>query len=325
MYTIDQLQQIKVLGDRQALAILRRLMERPATLTQLGEAFGSSPAHVRHHLKALEAARLVELSAVRPVRGFLEKYYRATERAYLIQVAVFPDAAGAPPPVVIGSNDPALRQALDGEVSGAAFLNLNSLDGLTRLRDGICEMATLHLQEASSGEYNRPFVQHFFPGEDMVLVRLFHREEGLLVRPGNPLGVRGVEDLARPGVRLANRERGAGTRVWLDQALAARGIAKEALAGYGDEVRSHGEVAEAVAAGKADAGLGLPESARQAGLDFIPLFDEPYDLVMRRESYTAPRARHLLEQLDAQPFQEAIRRLAGYYPSRDHGQVSLVP
>ncbi|HWT79416.1 MAG TPA: substrate-binding domain-containing protein, partial [Candidatus Methylomirabilis sp.] len=309
MYTIDQLQQIKVLGDNQRLAILRRLMDRPATLSQLGEHFGASPAHIRHHLKALEDVGLVELSSTHPVRGFLEKYYRATQRAYLVQLTVVPEASENKLPVIIGSNDPALQQVMDAQSHPAcSFLNLDSLEGLVRLREGICEMATIHLLDSESGEYNRAFVRHFFPGEEMALVRLFHREEGLLVQPGNPLELHGIEDLARPGVRMVNRERGAGTRIWFDQALAKAGISRDLVSGYTDEVHSHGEVAAAVAAGKADVGLGLPPpgSAWSSGLDFIPLFDEPYDLVLSRSTLSAPDLSQFLEQFDSKPFGDSV-------------------
>ena len=324
MYTVRQLQQIKLLGDSQRLAILRRLMDHPATLSQLGEHFSETPAHIRHHLKALESAGLVALAAVRPVRGFLEKYYRATERAYLIQVAVFPEAAEAHRPLVIGSNDPALQKVLGGEGSPCVFLNLDSLEGLARMREGICAMATIHLLDAASGEYNHPFVRHFFPGEEMALVRLFHREQGLVVRDGNPLGILQIEDLARPGIRLVNRESGAGTRVWLDQALRARGISKDMVAGYQDEVHSHDEVARVVAAGKADVGIGLPESARQSGLAFIPLFDEPYDLVLPQKIYSDPETARFFERLSSGDFQQRVEGFAGYHGLQRRGQVDLV-
>jgi putative molybdopterin biosynthesis protein len=329
MQKIDQLQQLKVLGDAQRLAILRRLMDRPATLSQLGEHLGESAAHIRHHLKALEGIGLVELSSTNPVRGFLEKYYRATERAYLIQMTVLPETAESQPVFILGSNDPALQFVFSNPHSSpddlaCVFLNLDSLEGLIKLREGICEMATVHLLDAQNGEYNRSYVQHFFPGEEMALVRLFQREEGLLVQRGNPLQICGIEDLARAGVRLVNRERGAGTRVWLDAALAKAGIPASQIAGYDFLAHSHLEVAQAIASGKADMGIGLPASAPTYGLGYIPLFAEPYDLVLSRQTYGDPHFSRFFDQLSSTHFQESILGFAGYHALQDRGLVTFI-
>jgi putative molybdopterin biosynthesis protein len=329
MQKIDQLQQLKVLGDAQRLAILRRLMDKPATLSQLGEHLGESAAHIRHHLKALEGVGLVELSSTHPVRGFLEKYYRATGRAYLIQMTVLPEMAEGRPVLVLGSNDPALQSVLGSldpspQNPACVFLDLDSLEGLVKLREGICEMATVHLLDAQNGEYNRSYVQHFFPGEEMALVRLFQREEGLLVKGGNPLQIGGIADLARPGMRLVNRERGAGTRVWLDAALAKLGVAGDGILGYDFVVHTHLEVAQAIAAGKADVGIGLPSSAAAFGLEFIPLFAEPYDLVLTRQAYVHPRFARFFDQLTTSLFQEGIHGFAGYHGLQQRGQVTFI-
>ncbi len=329
MQKIDQLQQLKILGDAQRLAILRRLMDQPATLSQLGEHLGESAAHIRYHLKALEGAGLVDLISTNPVRGFLEKYYRASERAYLIQMTILPETADRRPVLILGSNDPALQFALgkldpSPENPACVFLNLDSLEGLIKLREGICEMATVHLLDAQNGDYNRSYVRHFFPGEEMALVRLFQREEGLLVQSGNPLQICRIEDLARPGVRLVNRERGAGTRVWLDVALAKLGILADRIVGYYNEATSHLEVAQAIASGKADVGIGLPSSAPAYGLEFIPLFAEPYDLVLTRKAYATPRFSRFFDQLASSLFQEGIQGFTGYHGLQDRGQVTFV-
>lgn len=326
METIDRLSQIKLLGDDQRMAILRRLMDRPATLSQLGQQLGASPAHIRHHLKSLEQAGLVELSATQAVRGFVEKYYRATRQAYLIQVTILPAAVDDLPALVLGSNDPLLQSVLAGLESAPqhpsrVFLPLDSLEGLVRLREGVCGMSTLHLP-GENGEYNRSFVRHFFPGEPMVLVRLYRREQGLLLPNGNPQGITGLADLARPGLRFIDREPGSGTRVWLDQALARLGLPRPAAAVQ--DARSHAQVAAAVAGGLADAGIGLPSSARRYGLSYIPLFEEPYELALSRQSYTDPRCQSLFEAIASRAFQEAIQREDGYLGLQERGQVVFI-
>ena len=108
-----------------------------------------------------------------------------------------------------------------------------------------------------------------------------------MVAAGNPLGLAGIEDLARPGVRYVNRQRGAGTRVLLDYELGRRGISPDAIDGYAREEPTHLAVAAAVAAGRGDAGLGIMAAARAFGLDFVPVTREPYDLVVARERWTA--------------------------------------
>lgn len=325
-----QFQHLKVLGDSQRLAILRRLMKAPATLSQLGEHFGASPAHIRHHLKILEKAGLVELSSTHAVRGFLEKYYRATQQAYLVQLTILPDTSEERPLLVLGSNDPALRDILLQQPfpapvrPGCLILNLDSLEGLVKLREDVCTMATIHLLASDDGIYNKPYVQHFFPGEEMALIRLYQREEGFLLPAGNPLKIHDVNDLARSGIRIVNRERGAGTRVWLDATLHRLGIHSDQVVGYANEVSSHQEVAQTVAMGNADLGIGLPASAQQYGLEFLPLFSEPYELVLSLRSYKDQRFSHLFDFIASKQFQDSIQRHPGYHGLQDRGQATII-
>ena len=125
-------------------------------------------------------------------------------------------------------------------------------------------------------------------GRDVAVVRLVHREQGLLVAPGNPLGLSGVADLARPGLRYVNRQRGAGTRVLLDYELARARIDPQAIAGYGREEPTHLAVAAAIASDRADCGMGVLAAARAFDLDFVPVTSEPYDLVLERASLEHP-------------------------------------
>ena len=148
--SITQFQQLKLLGDRQRLAILRRLMLGPATLSQLGDAFHASPAHIRHHLKSLEQAGFVELDSTNPVRNLWEKYYRASAAAYHVNLLLLPEAPAGQTLLVIGSNDIAFqRLQADFSQKGSdvtpMVLALDSLDGLVKLREGLCQMATCHL------------------------------------------------------------------------------------------------------------------------------------------------------------------------------------
>ena len=186
--------------------------------------------------------------------------------------------------VAIGSHDPVLdlaasllraRDPLQTLVSGP----VGSLSGLVALRDGLCHLSGCHLLDPDSGEYTLPWIERVLPGQAVEVVRLVHREQGLIVAAGNPLGVEGLADL--PRLRYVNRQRGAGTRVLLDHELEPVGIEPASVDGYEREEPTHLAVAAAVAAGRADTGLGVMAAARAFGLDFVPVAREPFDLVMR--------------------------------------------
>ena len=167
---------------------------------------------------------------------------------------------------------------------------MGSLGGLVALRDGLCHIAGSHLLDPATGEYTLPYLDRILPGAGAGVVRLVHRDQGLIVAPGNPLGLAGIGDLTRAGVRYVNRQRGAGTRVLLDHELGQRGISPGAVDGYAREEPTHLAVAAAVAAGRADAGLGIMAAARAFGLDFVPVTQEPYDLVVAAGRHGEPAA-----------------------------------
>ncbi|MBL8058715.1 MAG: substrate-binding domain-containing protein, partial [Anaerolineales bacterium] len=300
-----------------------------ATLTQVGRALRQTPAHIRHHLKALEQAGLVEATAGPRERSHLEKYYQAGARAWLVSLALLPETPAGQTSIFIGSQDLAtqpLAEHFQGRRRGPTvqILPLNSLDGLLMLRQGVCQMATCHLKEPGADAYNRSYVQHLFPGQAMALIRLYAREGGLMVAPGNPKGLRGLADLARRDVRLVNREPGAGIRVWLDQSLAQLGLAPAAIAGYDAIAPSHLAVAQAIQAGRADAGIGLAAVAREQGLGFLPLFEEPYDLVLTQASLTDARYAPLFDYLGSGEYRAAVRAHAGYAVTSAAGRLSAL-
>ncbi|MFC4857831.1 molybdopterin biosynthesis protein [Actinophytocola glycyrrhizae] len=218
--------------------------------------------------------------------------------------------------VAIGSHDLVLDlaasalRATDPLVTLASS-NVGSLGGLVALRDGLCHLAGSHLLDPATGEYTLPYVDKLL-GDDIAVIRLVHRDQGLIVAPGNPLELAKIDDLTRPGLRYVNRQRGAGTRVLLDHELARRDIDPADVPGYPREEHTHLAVAAAVAAGRADAGLGILAAARAFGLDFVPVTQEPYDLVLRTESLTDDRLAPLWTLLDAQAFRDEVESLGGY-------------
>jgi putative molybdopterin biosynthesis protein len=225
--------------------------------------------------------------------------------------------------VAIGSHDLVLdlaASALRAEdpMVTLASSNVGSLGGLVALRDGLCHLAGSHLLDPATGEYTLPYLDRVLGsgasggGADVSVVRLVHRDQGLMVAPGNPLGLEGIGDLTRPGVRYVNRQRGAGTRVLLDFELGQLGVARGDVDGYAREEPTHLAVAAAVAAGRADAGLGIMAAARAFGLDFVPVTQEPYDLVVAPGVMDSPLLAPLWSLLRSDRFQAAVTELGGY-------------
>jgi molybdate-binding protein/DNA-binding transcriptional regulator YhcF (GntR family) len=199
----------------------------------------------------------------------------------------------------------------------------SSLGGLFALASGDCDLAGCHLLDSETGDYNAPFVRRVLPGEPVDLVTLAAREQGLIVAPGNPKRLGTVADLARPGVRFVNRPRGTGTRVLLDHLLATAGVPASAIAGYAREEPTHRAVAAAVAAGTADAGLGIRAAARALGLDFVPLAWERYELALRAATAEQPAVRAVLAALRSPAFIAAVEALEGY-DTRETGRTRRV-
>lgn len=314
---IQDFEQVKILADNRRLTILRLLMAAPMTLSQLGLELGEHPARVRHHLKLLEGAGLIEMVDTRVVRGFVEKYYRARARAFLLQEIILPPSAENSIHI-LGSHDLALEvvaERLRKHVRHPlelTVLPIGSLEGLIALRQGAAHLAGCHLFDPETGEFNLSYIRHIFPDRDMVLVTVAHRAQGLLVAEGNPKGIRSLEDLARPEVCMINRNRGSGTRLWLDRHLAQLSIPPESLNGYRREARTHTAVAEAIRQGRADVGLGLQAAACSCGLDFIPIFEERFDLALTSDQLDDRRLFPLLDYLQSRAFRKLAAGLEGY-------------
>ena len=320
---ITDADQLAAIADRNRATILRLLMNEPATLTKLAAALGSYPARVRHHVKRLEEVGLIRLARTVTTRNYTEKFYEATAAAYMVHMMLVPERGGSSPLVVMHC-DPALEELVNvvGGQTGAgeySTVTIGSLDGLIALRQGLADVAGCHLLDPDTHEYNVPFVKHLFPGQAMTVVTLGEREQGLLVSEGNPLGLRDVEDLAQPGVRIANREPGSGTRTWLDGRLKELGVNASDVRGYEAVVPTHSAVAAAVAAGDADAGIAPRSVAVAAGLGFVPLFAERYDLVMRDDGgIDDPRLERLLDALTSR---SVAAKVLGARPGYDTSQT----
>lgn len=319
--TLDSFDRIKLLADSRRMEILRLLMASPATLTQLARRLRQSPAWVRHHLKALEAASLVALVEVRTSGRITEKYYQACAGGLLLQQLVLPKTR-TPVVVFSGSHDLALQQmvARFGSRPLCLTLYVGSVDGLLNLRQGLCQLSGAHLLD-EDGEYNAPFVRRLFPQHEVELITLAHRTQGLILARGNPKSIRALRDLARPDIHFINRNKGSGTRVWLDRALEVARIPTASIQGFEHEAKTHTETASAVHGGKADVAVGLQAAAHQYELEFLPLFEERYDLILRRDH--EPDLAPFLDYIQTSDFRSTLGSMTGYNTAHSGEQIPL--
>lgn len=192
-----------------------------------------------------------------------------------------------------------------------AWYGGNSLAGLEAVGRGEAHLAGTHLRDPHTGEYNLPFATRLL-GHDVRLVTFAVWEQGLMLAPSNPKGIHGVADLARPDIRLANREAGSGARALLDAELDRAGLQAEGIVGYSAVVRSHLAAAEAVAAGLADTAVGVRAAAQALGLDFVPLARERYDLAIPARHLELPPVQAMLETMTSRLFRLEVEALGGY-------------
>ncbi len=220
----------------------------------------------------------------------------------------------------IGSHDltlDLLAQFLSAPGSGPrarrlASANVGSLGGLVALRRGEAHLAGSHLMDPETGDYNLSSVRQYLSDMPVQIVSWVGRVQGLLVARGNPKQITGIEDLAQPGVRFINRQRGAGTRVLLDYHLGKLGLDASSVDGYDQEEYTHLAVAAGVASGRADCGLGIMGAARALNLDFVPLFTERYDLVIPCQFLQSDLLAPLFDLMHSPAFQQAVQSLEGY-------------
>jgi len=216
---------------------------------------------------------------------------------------------------VIGSHDMTLdlvAQFLAERQRRLVSANVGSQGGLVALRRGEAHLAGSHLLDPDTGEYNLPYLKQYLPDTPVEVVTWVGREQGILTLRGNPKAIRGLEDLARPDVRFINRQRGAGTRILLDYHLSKLGIQAAMVNGYDQEEYTHLAVAAAVSSGRADCGLAITASAQALNLDFIPLLQERYDLIIPCQYVNGDLLSPLFDLMSDLRFRQAVAALPGY-------------
>ena len=203
------------------------------------------------------------------------------------------------------------------------WMHANSTVALKMLARGEVHCAGAHLCDPETGEFNAPFVRRELPGKTVALVHLGYWEEGLIVREGNPKGLKSVADLIRAGVRMINREQGSGTRLMLDSQLKKAGIDGARISGYDLEAISHQEAAAHVAHGSADIAIGTAAIAQTYALDFIPIQTVRYDLALMEESLHHVSISRLLDTLQHRWIRSQLSLLVGFDTGLT-GEVTMV-
>ena len=217
-----------------------------------------------------------------------------------------------------GSNDPVLDLLLSAMQSSHPDFyiftaSMGTTAGLKALNLGYTDVAWSHLPDTEKGGYNtREALAPHLPNIRTVVVHLFDRDLGLLVRSGNPLNIEGLQDVIAGKARQVNRQEDAGTRLYLDDRLRKAGAPPETIPGYGDRVFTHMDVGLAILAGKADTGIASTAIARLLGLHSIPLATESFDMVLNQVTFFTKGIQVFLDHLQSALFQERAAGLGGY-------------
>lgn len=251
----------------------------------------------------------------------LERYKEKNKTAYTKEEHIVPEESKVPQgghkkQVVISGQDVVLdmlSKYIEKHTTLTPLRLYNgSLNSLVSMYNGECDIVSVHLFDGDTGEYNLPYVKRLLVCHPFVLINLVCRTEGIYVKKGNPLNIKGWKDLAKPNVIIVNREKGAGARVLLDEQLRINGISKSSVHGYERELTSHFSVASAVASGQADVGVGVENVAKMVDVDFIPLIKEQYDLVVLKTKENLELVKIVKEAVQSSEFRSQLEQLKGY-------------
>ena len=231
--------------------------------------------------------------------------------------------------VVIGSHDPLLDELGDmmHVENNDVFMSsahVGSMGGVMAVRRGEAHAAGCHLLDTESGKYNISFVKKYFPKGGVKLVSCVGRQQGLMVAPGNPLGIQKFADITQKNLRYVNRQKGSGTRILTDYLCKQENIDTDTIYGYDREELTHNSVAVQIASGSADVGMGIYSAAQLYGLDFIPICIEEYDLLIPDAVWDTPQVQQMIATLKSDAFKEKILAMGGYTLDNP-GEVIPVP
>ena len=217
--------------------------------------------------------------------------------------------------VVTGSHDPLIDEAADFLAKKKApfrvcSTHVGSMGAIYAVRDGLAHMGGIHLLDTETGGYNKSYIEKYIPDGSAVSVKGVGRVQGLMVAKGNPLGIKDFCDIQ--SVRYVNRQKGAGTRILCDYLIEKNGMDASRIDGYRNEEFTHTAVAALIAAGNADAGLGIYSAAKMYDLDFIPICNETYEFLIDKNALENPMVKAFLEVLYSDGFKSRLTEMGGY-------------
>ena len=285
-------------GDR---IVATPLPRGAGTITSLTEADGI--IRIANHVEGINDSEMVSAELLRPLPSISRTI------------------------VIVGSHDNSLDVLANQLKINHSELTLSSshvgsMGGLMAIKRGVCHLAGTHLLDTEDGSYNISYLAKYLPDAAVKLVHLVQRDQGLMIPPGNPKGIKGIEDLGRQDLTFINRQVGSGTRILLDYKLKQLNIKNAAINGYQNEEFTHMAVAVSVLSGAADAGLGIYAAAKALNLDFIPVVTEQYDLAIALEYFETAPIKILLEIINSQEFKKQVQALGGYN-TENTGKVIL--
>jgi len=217
---------------------------------------------------------------------------------------------------VAGSDDVLLRNVIDSYNSlhgGLVFYApVGSLNGLRALQDSRATMSCVHILENAEKENDSSYVEKYLGADEYVIVRLFLREQGLIVPKGNPKMIKSLQDVASKGAAFVNRNQGSGTRLLFDYLLKEAKMEPQSIKGYGTEVDTHLQVGLNVFRGVSDVGFGIRHVAHVLGLDFVFLFKERFDMVIPKERYYSSHVKGFLAFFEQSSLLPNVRDFTGY-------------
>lgn len=217
---------------------------------------------------------------------------------------------------VIGSHDPLIDEISDLLIRGGSSVRVSSshvgsMGAIMAVKAGEAPLGGIHLLDEATGEYNIPYLRKYFPDGGVTLVKGVIRKQGLMVAKGNPKAIRDISDIAGD-VSYVNRQKGSGTRILLDYLIAREGIDRQSIYGYTREEYTHTAVAAAIAAGSADVGMGIYSAAKTFALDFIPVWDEEYDILVSTSAFESDGVQQFIRVLGSAEFASRLEALGGY-------------
>lgn len=215
--------------------------------------------------------------------------------------------------VSIGSHDILLDLVRD-MIKNADFTSthVGSMGGIMAMKKGEAHIAPIHLLNEKNGVYNKDFMNKYLSDKDVILIRGVKRTQGLYIEKGNPLKIKGIEDLTRSDIYFINRQKGAGTRILFDYLLKENGIKGQDIQGYKREMMTHMTVASAIKSGTAQMGMGIESVSKVLDIDFIPIGDEHYDFIVSKNVLDTPMYSAFIEVLKSQEFKEKLMSIGGY-------------